>query len=41
MKLGGSSLIKYEEIQAGHASFMVGKNMTYMEEIKKILSKIN
>ena len=31
LESAGSALVHYQQIDAGHASFMVGKDMTYFE----------
>jgi gastric triacylglycerol lipase len=31
----------YSEFPAGHASFMIGKNMTYVDDVLSLLSKYN
>jgi hypothetical protein len=31
----------YSEFPAGHASFMIGKNMTYVDDMLSIMSKYN
>ena len=38
---GGTALAFYTEIQGGHATFMVGKDMSYMDNVLSIVSKHN
>mmetsp|Transcript_15439 Transcript_15439/g.26120 ORF Transcript_15439/g.26120 Transcript_15439/m.26120 type:complete len:133 (+) Transcript_15439:1057-1455(+) len=36
---GGSALVFYEEVPAGHPSFMVGKNMTYVDTMIDLVNQ--
>lgn len=38
---GGNALVHYEEVDAGHASFMIGKNMTYFDEVMNLVHTYN
>ena len=39
IEAGGKALVHYEEFPGGHASFMVGKNMTYVSTLVDLLHK--
>ena len=42
IKSGGhGALVHYEEIQGGHATFIVGKDMTYFERAMGLIKKYN
>lgn len=35
------SIAHYEEVEAGHASFLIGKDMSYFDNVMKLVSKYN
>ena len=41
LESAGSALVHYQEIDAGHVSFMVGKDMTYFEDVLNLLKIYN
>ena len=38
---GGDNLVHYEEVKAGHATFMVGKDMYYFNNVIKLIDQYN
>lgn len=36
-----SRIIHYEEILGGHASFLIGKNTDYLEQILTMMNELN
>ena len=38
---GKGNLVLYKEIEAGHASFMIGQDMTYVDEMLTLVEKYN
>lgn len=38
---GGSALVHYQEFAAGHASFLIGKDMSYFDEVMTLIRKYN
>lgn len=38
---GGNALKHYEEVKAGHATFMVGKDMYYFNNVIKLIEEYN
>ena len=38
---GGNALKHYEEVKAGHATFMVGKDMYYFNNVLKLIDQHN
>lgn len=38
---GGNALVHYEEIRAGHSSFMIGKDMSYVDNLVDLIKKYN
>lgn len=40
-RIGGSNVIHYEELEAGHTTFMVGKDMSYLKKVITLLKKYN
>lgn len=38
---GKGSLIHYEEIKGGHATFLVGKDMSYFNTVMTLIKKYN
>jgi hypothetical protein len=36
--LGGSALVHYEEIAAGHSTFMIGVDMSYFDRVLTLLA---
>lgn len=38
---GGSALVHYEEVDAGHSTFMIGKDMTYFDHVFDLLDTYN
>lgn len=37
----GSALVHYQELEAGHSTFMVGKDMSYLFKVVELLEKYN
>ena len=38
---GMSRILHYEEIQGGHASFLIGKNTDYLRKILILMNELN
>ena len=38
---GSDVLVHYEEMEAGHSTFMVGLNMKYLESLVRVISRYN
>lgn len=38
---GGNKVVHYEEMAGGHASFLIGKDMSWVERAKTLISKYN
>ena len=38
---GMSRILHYEEIQGGHASFLIGKNTDYLSKILILMNELN
>ena len=38
---GGNAVVHYEEMKAGHASFLIGKDMTWVDRAKKLIAQYN
>lgn len=38
---GSDVLVHYEEMEAGHSTFLVGLNMKYLESLIKVISRYN
>ena len=38
---GSDILVHYEEFAAGHCSFMVGKDMSYLTNVLKVMDRYN
>jgi alpha-beta hydrolase superfamily lysophospholipase len=41
IKSAGNALVHYEEVEAGHSTFMIGKNMTYFNNVLNLLNTYN
>jgi len=41
IKSGGDALKMYQEVAAGHSSFMIGKDMTYVDQAMKLTYEYN
>jgi len=41
IKSGGDAMVYYEEMSAGHASFLIGKDMTWVDRAKGLIAKYN
>ena len=41
IKSAGNAIKFYQEIKGGHASFMVGKDMSYFENVIQLIKKYN
>jgi hypothetical protein len=39
--LGSDIIVHYDEIEAGHSSFMVGIDMEYLDSLVKLLKEYN
>lgn len=38
---GGDAIVHYEEMAGGHASFLIGKDMTWVTRAKKLIAHYN
>lgn len=38
---GGNALVQYKEFPAGHSSFLIGKNMSYFQDVLDLVNKYN
>jgi len=38
---GSDALVHYEEIQGGHGTFLIGKNMTYFSQVVRLVREYN
>jgi hypothetical protein len=41
IKSGGDAVVHYEEMKAGHASFLIGKDMSWVDRAKDLISHYN
>jgi len=41
IRYGGNALVEYYEFNAGHASFMIGKDMSYFNRVIDLVQKYN
>jgi len=37
----GPALVHYQELEAGHTTFMVGKDMSYLNKVVELIEKYN
>ena len=37
----GPAIVHYQELEAGHTTFMVGKDMSYLNKVVELLEKYN
>ena len=40
-KIDRSNVVYYEELEAGHSTFMVGKDMSYLKKVITLLKQYN
>lgn len=38
---GGDALVHYQEVNAGHSTFMVAKDMSYFDDVMTLVKKYN
>ena len=41
IKNGGNALVYYNEHAAGHSTFMIGKDMSYFDNVKNLMHQYN
>jgi len=41
IEAGGKALVHYEEVKAGHSTFMVGKDMYYFKNVMELVHYYN
>jgi len=41
IRSGGNALVAYEESNAGHSSFMIGKDMSYFDKVVDLIRQYN
>ena len=41
IKSGGDAIVHYEEMEGGHASFLIGKDMSWVDRAKVLVAKYN
>ena len=37
----GPAIVHYQELEAGHTTFMVGKDMSYLNKVVELIEKYN
>ena len=40
-QLNPTALVHFEEVQAGHSTFLIGKNMTYFDTVMDLVKEHN